>query len=217
MIEHRMQLNKRTIVIVAGMHGNERMPGLALADAGVEFILGNPRAYKKNVRFTEKDLNASFGTRRKDFESRRAAEILRKIGADAVVVDFHTSSEKIPFVIVVDKKMIPLARRTGLRRVVLMRHNIKRGHALINHRDGISIEAGAHQDLASIKNTLRIIEALGENTLHPVTVYEVFDQIVRPGTYINFKQHPDGFIPVLANEPEYEKEGIFGLKARILS
>ena len=47
-------------------------------------------------------------------------------------------------------------------------------------------------------------------------LYEVYDVISKPGEYENFKEHKDGFIPILANESEYERHGIFGLKARKL-
>lgn len=212
-----MKLEKRNIRVVAGMHGNERMPVQALCDAGIEFLLANPRAYKRNVRFTEQDLNASFGTRQVKYESRRASEILKQIGRDELVIDFHTSAEKIPFVVLVDRKMIPLAEWTGVRRVVFMKHNIKKGRALINYRDGISIEAGAHADAVSMKNTVRILRAVSKRVRRAVVVYEVYGEIREPGKYTNFKLHADGFIPVLANEPEYQRRGLFGLKARIVA
>ena len=199
------------------MHGNERMPVSALADAGLDFILANPKAYKKNVRFTEQDLNASFGTKRKNYESKRAAEILREIGKNEVVIDFHTSASKTPFQILIDKKMISLAERTGIKRTVLMKHNIKKGHALINYRDGISIEAGAHTDKVASKNTLKVINSVKKNKKHLTILYEVFGEIRKPGKYVNWRKHPEGFIPVLANEPEYERSGLFGLKARRIS
>lgn len=206
---------KQNIVFVAGMHGNERMPVQALTEAGVDFILGNPRAYELNVRFTEKDLNASFGVLSDSHESKQAAEILQKINEGDTVLDFHTTeAESTPFVIIVDKKMIPLAEKTGLTRVVLMKHNIKQDHALINYRDGISIEAGTHTDRKSYDTTLAVARSVRQNKKYPISLYEVYDEISEPGEYINFEEHPAGFIPVLANESAYELSGLFGLKAR---
>jgi hypothetical protein len=202
-------------VFVAGMHGNEKMPVRALRDAKIDFIFGNPNAYKRNVRFTEQDLNASFGRRAKTFESKRAAELLKQIPKNSTVIDFHTTgTEERPFAIVVDKKMIKVAAKTGIKKIVLMKHNIKKGHALINYRNGVSIEAGTHKDEESYKTTLKVVKSLEKDKATKVDVYEVFDIIKEPGKYINFKAHKSGFIPVLANEPAYEKEGIFGLKAK---
>lgn len=207
----------RKIVFVAGIHGNERMPVKALTEAGADFILGSPKAYDLKVRFAEKDLNASFGILSDSYESKRAAEILQRINEDDLVVDFHTTeAEHTPFVIIVDEKMIPLAERTGIERVVIMKHNIKRGHALINHRDGISIEVGVHTDQRSCQTTLDIINNLSKGTKFPIDLYEVYDEITKPGEYINFQEHQAGFISILANESEYERQGLFGLKARRL-
>ncbi|MDP3963160.1 MAG: succinylglutamate desuccinylase/aspartoacylase family protein [bacterium] len=206
---------KDRIIFVAGLHGNERMPVKALSADGVDFILGSPRAYERNVRFTEKDLNASFGVTDGSYEAGRALEILDRIGQNDLVVDFHTTeSEKEPFVIVIDRRMLALAERTGIARVVVMTHNIKEGHALINYRNGISVEAGRHIDEESLAVTRSVVRNVRAGKKHPISVYEVYDRITEPGQYINFEAHPAGFIPVLANEPAYEKVGLFGLKAR---
>lgn len=203
------------IMFVAGMHGNERLPVQALGENGIDFILGNPRAYERNVRYTEQDLNASFGLGDSSYEARRAGEILDQIPKDACAVDFHTTEkEPRPFAIVVDEKMIWLAARTGVERVVIMTHNIKEGHALINYRDGISVEAGMHESLKSYAATLEIVKNIRGGMWHPVAVYEVYGTLNEPGVYKNFTAHADGFIPVLANESAYERQGIFGLKAK---
>lgn len=55
------------ILVLGGMHGNERL-GIDLVQllqikpiAGVDALIANPRAVARNVRFTESDLNRSFG------------------------------------------------------------------------------------------------------------------------------------------------------------
>ncbi len=208
---------KQKIIFVAGLHGNEVASVKALAENNIDFILGNPRAYEQNVRFTEKDLNASFGLQNDSYESRRAVEILGEINQDALVVDFHTTGKEArPFVIIVDEKMISLAERTGLLDVVMMKHNIKKGHALINYRNGISVEAGLYRSEKSYRTTLEVVKNVQDKKKHPIALYEVYDEIKKRGKYENFKMHKDGFIPILANEPEYERRGLFGLKAKKL-
>lgn len=205
---------KELIVFVAGLHGNEQEPVKALRDSGVKFILGNPRAYEENKRFLECDLNAAFAIENDSYEAVRAEEILKEIDADSFVVDFHTTgADTEPFAIVVDEKMIPFAQKTGLRHVVIMRHNIKDGHALINYRNGISVESGRHNTKESYKMTLEVVKNIKGNRTFPVKVYEVYGKITEPGVYINFQKHPDGFITVLAGEPSYD---FYGLKAREL-
>jgi hypothetical protein len=205
-------MKERNIVFVAGLHGNEQAPVKALEENGTPFVLGNPLACKKSVRYTARDLNASFGVRGSSYEVKRAAAILKKIKATDLVVDFHTTTATTPpFVIIVNPKMIPFAATAGIPRVVLMRHNIKRGHALINYRDGISVEAGNHGSRRSYQCTLQVVKSIVARKPVPVKVYEVYGIITRRGRYRNFRKHPDGFIPVLAGEKAYD---FYGLKAR---
>jgi len=206
-----MKIREPNIIFVAGVHGNEKMPVRALAENNIPFILGNPQAQKKNVRFISRDLNASFGMRGKGYEVKRAAEILKEIDKNILVVDFHTTAAPIPFVIICDKKILPLAARVGLGRVVLMKYNIKKGHALINYRNGISIETGSHTSKKSYDLTLKIVRNILGGKKHPIKLYEVYGKILKPGRYHNFRRHPDGFIPVLAGEKAYD---FYGLKAR---
>lgn len=209
------KIKKQKIIFVAGLHGNEQMPVKALEENSTPFVLGSPLARKQNVRFTERDLNASFGVMDGSYETKRAEEILKEIDENDFVVDFHTTEkEPTPFVIIVDEKMIEFAKQTGLAHMVIMKHNIKQGHALINYRNGISVEAGTHTSRESYDTTLQIVKNIQAGEKHPIILYEVYDEINHPGNYKNFKMHDDGFIPVLANEPAYEREGLFGLKAR---
>jgi len=202
----------RNIIFVAGIHGNEQIPVKALSENGIQFILGNPNAYEQNVRYTEEDLNSVFGINNNTYESKRASEILKEIDESDLVVDFHTTSATTePFAIVVDEKMISFAKMTSLKYVVVMKHNIKEGNALINYRNGISIEAGNHNDKNSYLTTLQIVNNIRADKKHPTIVYEVYDKITQPGEYINFQKHKEGFIPILAGEVSYD---FYGLKAK---
>jgi hypothetical protein len=210
-----MELNGRAIRIVAGQHGNEKGPIRALEACGINFELGNPRAYEENVRFVDQDLNASYGTNTNTYESTRAEELLAQISPDAFVIDFHTTSAKgPPFVILTDMAMLPLAERTGLKHAVLMTHNIKNGHALINVRDGISIEISGYDTQGSFDTTVSIIDFLKSQKIGRLEVYEVFGRIIEPGSYENFVVCDDGTIPVLVGEESYD---FIGLRARKLT
>lgn len=205
-------MKNSNIIFVAGIHGNEQMPVRALTKNNIPFIIGNLRAKKKNIRFIDNDLNASFGLKARGYEPQRAKEILKQIKTKDLVVDFHTTTAKTPpFVIIVDKKMLKFAASTGLKRVVLMKHNIKNKHALINYRQGISVETGNHNSKKSFDTTLRIVKNVNVKKQHNIELYEVYDKILKPGIYKNFKQHRDGFFPVLAGEKAYN---FYGLKAK---
>lgn len=209
-----MEFNGRAVRFVAGLHGKEKAPVRALHELGIDFILGNPSAYEQNVRFLDADLNACFGLVGEAYEHSRAEELLNEISKEELVVDFHTTSAGgEPFVILVSEDTLPLAERTGLGIAVLMSHNIKNGHALINHRDGISVEISGYDTPESSEITKQVIAHLFSGNTKPLEVYEVYDRIVEPGDYTNFVEHPDGFIPVLVGEESYD---FIGLKARRL-
>lgn len=203
---------RKAIVFVAGLHGDERLPIKVLNENKIPYILGNPLAFKKNKRFIHRDLNASFGVRGTEYEAKRASEILKQINKNTLVVDFHTTTAKTPpFVIIVNKKMISFAAQIGLKNVVYMKHNIKGGHALINKRDGISVEVG--RDVKNYNTILKVIKNISFGKKYSVKIYEVQDILKKPGTYKNFKKHPAGFYPILAGEKAYD---FYGLKARLI-
>lgn len=210
-----MQFNGRTIRIVAGQHGNEKGPVRALKSRSIDFILGNPKAGEENVRFIDQDLNASYGTDTGAYEATRAREILELIPKDEIVIDFHTTSAKgPPFAILMDRAMFPLAERTGLSHAVLMTHNIKKGHALINARNGIAVEISGYDTQESFETSLEVLDELESEISSPLTLYEVYDLITEPGEYENFVEHKDGFFPVLVGEESYD---FIGMKARKLN
>lgn len=204
----------KNILFITGLHGDERIPVFALASAGIPQIVANPKALSLGKRFIDCDLNSSFGAKGNSYEVKRAKEMLNLIPQKSTVIDLHTfSAISESFVVIVDKKMIGLACQTGLKHIVLMEHNIKKGNALINHRNGISVEVGGHQDYKSFLATLKVVDNIktGKKKSKGVNLYSVFDIINKKGKYINFKQHKDGFIPVLAGEKAYN---FYGLKAK---
>jgi hypothetical protein len=198
------------IQYIAGIHGNEVKPIQALQDKKIDFILANPKAYEKQVRFIEKDMNTSFGTDGKSYEEKQARKILKKIRPNSIVIDFHTTlAETETFCIVVDPKMIPFAQTLGIKNIVYMKHNIKSGHSLIDHRKGVSVEVGQHNDPECYQRTLSVLKRNRGET----KIFEVYDVISKPGNYKNFRDAGDEFIPILAGKNSYEH---YGLKARVV-
>lgn len=206
----------KRIQFVTAVHGNEIMPTLALASIGEPQIVANPRALAQGVRFTEHDLNASFGTGGDSYEEKRARVLNKVLEKEKLIVDFHSFSiESELFAIIVDLAMIPLAASLGVKHVVYMKHNIKGGHALIDHHRGVSVEVGKHDDPKSFEMTLKIIKRLKKDGIKPasVQVYEVYDRITQKGDYVNFCEN-NGVIPVLYGERAYDSLGFYGLAAR---
>jgi succinylglutamate desuccinylase len=201
---------------VTGVHGDEPVPTIALSSMNEKQIVANPKALSLGKRYVECDLNSSFGKNGNCYEERLARSILRKIGKDKTVIDIHTFSAKSkPFVVIVDLSLKDFASSLGFEYVVYMRHNIKKGCALINYRKGVSIEIGKHKDPKVIKRVSDLVKRLRNKKQNPtnVSVYEVYGIINKPGRYVNFKKHSEGFIPVLAGEKAYS---FYGLKAKVL-
>lgn len=189
---------------VAALHGNETLPLLALQELGIEYHFGNPMASAYNKRYIDADLNASFGKSENTYESKRAKYLLDQIPNNDIVIDFHTySSKSQPFTIVVDKDMIKIAKTAGLP-VVYMKYSPKAGHSLLNHRKGISVEVGHHNDHRSYYLTQRI--ATNRVATNNVDVYEVYDEISTPGDYTDFVKTND-FYPILSGSKAYQNYG----------
>ena len=213
--------------IITAIHGDEIAPVIAMALLNKEQLIANPKALVKKKRFIFKDMNASFGVDDEYYEAKRAREILQQIEKSEIVIDLHTFVGKSPsFVIVVDKKMLPLACSLGFSRIIYMKRNPKKGHALINHRNGVSVELGRDQDIATVvqnaKQMFARLDALSGKTLpdlasiHNRKVYEVFSTYKKQGTYVNFRKQQDGNYPVLASSKAFKIHGFYALKARLV-
>lgn len=87
------------ILVLGGMHGNEPLGKdvmrlfRAAPVQNVTAVLANERAIKQDSRFVKNDLNRSFPGKRdsKDYETRRAAELLALTKQYDVVLDFHNT------------------------------------------------------------------------------------------------------------------------------
>lgn len=208
---------KNNLVFVAGLHGNEPVPVMALAAHNIPYVCGNSLALKLGVRFVDQDLNASFGVTNETHESQQAQNVLQNIPENAIVIDLHTMPVDSPsFAIVVDEHMIPFAKTLGVMHIVYMKYNPKNGHALINHRDGVSIETGTHGSYDAFLKTLEVVQcAQGGSTHTSATIYEVYGAITKKGMQKNFELYEDkgeSYYPVLAGDRTYN---FLGLKARI--
>ena len=103
------------ILAIISTHGNELLGPNLLAYMlakrsklleNMEFIMANPRAYAKNVRYTESDLNRSYGLGLDTYEGRRAKVIEERIQLlrPELVLDFHTTTaEQLDILITADR------------------------------------------------------------------------------------------------------------------
>ena len=103
------------ILAIISTHGNESLGPSLLAYMlakrsklleDIEFIIANPRAYAKNVRYTESDLNRSYGLSLDTYEGRRAKIIEERIRLlkPELVLDFHTTTAEQPDILITADK-----------------------------------------------------------------------------------------------------------------
>lgn len=105
------------LTIMVGVHGNEVggilalkeiIPQLHIKRGVVHFILGNPRAIEKNVRFIDENLNRLFVAenklneqQKKSYERKRAIELIPYLRESKALLDLHASASvhTTPFLI----------------------------------------------------------------------------------------------------------------------
>ena len=103
------------ILAIISTHGNELLGPNVLAYMlakrsklleDIEFIIANSRAYAKNVRYTESDLNRSYGLGLDTYEGRRAKIIEERIRLlkPELVLDFHTTTAEQPNILITADK-----------------------------------------------------------------------------------------------------------------
>lgn len=107
----------KTSIILAGVHGNEKcgviafkkiLPNLNIENGVVYFCYANPKAIKKNVRFTDANLNRMFKNdkllstnEKRSYEYNRAQFLKKYLDEADALLDIHASGspDSIPFII----------------------------------------------------------------------------------------------------------------------
>lgn len=101
-----------TVAVFAGVHGNERVgimaleslvPTIQITAGTVHFVIANPEAAQKNVRYIEKNLNRIFleGGRDNSLEGLIAGELMELLKSCDALLDLHACNEPDidPFII----------------------------------------------------------------------------------------------------------------------
>jgi hypothetical protein len=106
---------KKKILIIAATHGDEKI-GLEvvekLKNRGLEkyfdYLIANQKAFKKNVRFVDFDLNRAYpgDKNSKLYEKQRAYEILKIAKAYPCVIDIHEANKGINNFLIIPKEKI---------------------------------------------------------------------------------------------------------------
>lgn len=211
---------KPRILILGAQHGDERLgPRLQrflhnnTTDhyVTVDYLTGNPRALRRNVRFTETDLNRSFdASSAKSYEEKRAWHILRfiQVGEYDYVLDIHTSRADVGKFLLATHldgnvgRVISASRYT---RVAIMPPDIANCSLIGNVPNAISIEYDRRltYEKESLEDLIELLDNLlaGWNLPREREIFYVADKIPLDSpidfTAKNFTLCPQGFYPVI--------------------
>lgn len=160
----------RDIGIVVCLHGNEHI-GLEVnkkLNIGLPIFIANPLAVKNNVRFIDSDMNRSFpGKIDGNYEERQAYHLLKQIKKFKHVIDVHSSSCKIELFGIITKpnaEKLHLAKKMGIKKVVLMNEIFAKGTSMIDNLDcAISLEVGPHNRKENLSEVIDLIKNLKNN------------------------------------------------------
>lgn len=174
--------HKPTVTIIGSIHGNEKIGALAINKlkklikkekfrGKINFIFGNPYAYKKNKRFLRHDMNRLFKPsgvelgKKPSLEQKRAFNISKILDKTDFMLDIHsTQKPSVPFVYCrLSPRHLELARIFGTKFIVGPAKSAKIPSLsactddYVNSRGGIGItyESGWNQDLKVLSKVVQ--------------------------------------------------------------
>lgn len=229
--------HRSRVLVVGCQHGDERL-GARIhrylirnrsSMAGVDYICGNPRAYRANVRYIETDLNRSYGVPDpKSYEQRRAGRILDYIdsGNYDFVLDVHTTTSDSQSFFLATTLNQPIRRIiacSSIQKVVLMPPAIAECSLIGNAKAAVSIEynktlARTQEALCGLIDIIRNLATGRSAGVQTREIYSVKD-VISLGAHLapdarNFTLTADGFYPVLIGENTYRDHRGFAADTR---
>lgn len=175
-------MSKKLYLITGGVHGDE-LSGINVVKylngnklPGIDSILCNKMAIKKNIRFCETDLNRSFSVKIPvSYEEVLAAKLKKVVSKYQYVIDIHnTKAQNTTCAIVINKPtmwQLHMCRQFGFNRLVVMPPS---GSLISQCRNGISLEiAENHKYKYPIKYLISKVEeiAVVKDNKSPITIF----------------------------------------------
>ncbi len=172
---------KPSVVILGAIHGDERIGAEILQKleerfsaeelhGKLELVLGNPKAYEKNTRFVDSDLNRMFGEdpvkiTSPNYEQKRALELTQILEHADFLLDIHaTIKPSVPFVYTENTPAhLKLAHLFGTKYIVSAdassrpKDLVSSADNFVDRHSGIALtyETGWHENPDSVDHVLR--------------------------------------------------------------
>lgn len=223
---------KSKFLIITSTHGNEGFATQVIEEIakeltpeeyGYDWIIANPNALERNVRFIDTDLNRCAPGDKKStkYEEVRAAEIMELSKKYNFVIDIHGTNSDIGFVNIIPYPTLSnliLAAMIPIKRNVIWyaKTSLEKGPLVqYIHCPGIEIECGPKSDdnvkeelKMLLKNFIRRVQDINFNILSSNTseqeYYTVFDKEENSNKervdFVEAKDHlGDTYYPFLTN------------------
>lgn len=224
------------ILLIGATHGNETL-GISLYERiinkhplmldSIDFIIGNPRAFAQKIRFTEHDLNRSYGVGGSTYERKRSIEIeqyIRMTKPD-IVLDIHTTTCEQKSCLIVHNlngtAKLRMLRASHIGTILKMYH-MQDIATLADNIIGYEVPVNQIND-ETIEKIIQDIEYFIDQKTYESKkqLFTVTDKIFKneitqsqASTLKNFEKHSLGFVPVLTGENSYKKQTDYiGFKA----
>jgi len=230
---------KNNILVICAQHGNEKLgplfkeyvkkhyPALFCL---LDFMTGNPKALKMGVRFTDTDLNRSYGKASpKSYEERRASVITSYIRrtSPTLVLDMHTTTTTQPNILIVadtsDEVVTRYLRASHITHVLQVEPmndlTTVSPHFVAYEVPNDALNETLYEQIC--RDILRFQK--GQKGTPSKEVFRMSGKIMKKevsedvaNTFVNFSYHPLGFYPILTGENSYRYSSsvpYFGFKA----
>lgn len=191
---------KNKILFITATHGDEGFSIKVLDElekkcprneCGFERIIGNPKAFKRNIRYTEVDLNRSapgkMGSR--IYEEKRAAQIMKIANKFKFVIDLHGANSKCGIVIIICNPILSnfvLAGMFPIKKIIIWRtkEDFKKGPLTQFCKSvGLEIECGRKTD-SRIKNKLKKVLIKFLKIYQKITIKEIMKNLREKEFYV---------------------------------
>lgn len=226
------------ILLIAATHGNELL-GIKLYErllkqrsallSDIDFVIGNPKAYAKNLRYTDKDLNRSYRANGTEYEVLRAREIKEHVQLTDpdIVLDMHTTNCVQPNCLIlhnldgdIKKKFLRASHIDTILQVQAMGDIAEVGDNVIGYE--VPNKAITPMLLDAIAQDLQ--NFVSHKEPHPnKKFYKMLGKIYKQDvsqqqakSFVNFQKHDLGFVPIMTGNNSYKKQTDYlGFKASV--
>lgn len=217
----------KRILLLGSQHGNEVL-GINLfkhilsvdpeLGNNIDYICGNPNAFLVNKRFTESDLNRSYGAQNiKTYEEKRAHEILLYIKEHKFdyVIDLHTSTSDIGKALILpslSENIRKIINRSNIYNIIVMPPHIVSQSLIGNVPNSISVEynenlATKHSSLVELYAFVKMLSVKTACQPKKRNVFHV-DRLIKTEELknervTNYTKTSSGYYPLLYGEKNY--------------